>query len=164
MSQPNPSSKQQAPLYSKQERIRLIARYLVLTLLGWALNHYWSSPNLSQFSDTAHCYDYLGINGIAWLMYGVFVGVPLLIFIIFAGFGWPSGLRILRDGQYPAKGKKVLRPTVITYGIKAKLMGWLLILAPVMVLAIAIWGATQTETMLSQPIKSSAYTVCQTLK
>ncbi len=150
-----------APLYSKQERNRLFIISLLLGLVGWIFHHYWLSPVLNQFANTAHCQTYLGFNGIAWLWYGLFVGLPLLIFVIFAGFGWPNGLKVLRDGQYPAKGKKVFRPTKIQYGTKAKFIGWLQLLAPLVCLALAVWGGGQAQELTAMPVKASAYDLCQ---
>ncbi|MCE2570243.1 hypothetical protein [Motilimonas eburnea] len=149
-----------APLYTGQARIRQLLGYLAIGLIGWIGIHYWLMPFFSQFVTTAHCHDYLAINGITWLWYGLFVGIPLLIFIILAGFGWPNGRRVLRDGQFPAKGKKTFRPTKIRYGYQAKCIGWLQLLAPLVCLGLAIAGGLQAQQLITMPIKASAYELC----
>jgi hypothetical protein len=91
----------------------------------------------------------LGISGVAVLLYGLFVGLPLGLALIIGLTLGRYGFRVLRDGQLPPVGEKVFRPTRIERGRKAKLVGIGQVMAPLMLVAIAVWGAPQAQQILS---------------
>ena len=60
------------------------------------------------------------------------------------------GYRILREGRTPPTGEKVFRPTRIRRGRSARLAGRVQLLAFIVPLALAAWGAGQAEPLARQ--------------
>ncbi|HLD68781.1 MAG TPA: hypothetical protein VJA19_22415 [Pseudomonas sp.] len=136
-----------APEYSRVERIRLV---LGGTLAGALLVYgaqTWLFPGIKAFATLAPCRQVLGIDGLTVLWYGLFVGLPLHVAVLMLlTFGW-QGYKVLRDGQFPAAGTKVYRPTRIRRGRKARLIGYLHLAAVLPCLLLAGWGAPQAEAL-----------------
>lgn len=140
-----------APLYSKAERLRLVLRMLLIFGPLFVLGQYWFVPWIGHYARFANCYDYGGINGVEVLMYGVFVGIPLstaLMLILL--LGWRS-IRILRSGQDPLPGEKVLRRTRYRYGKMALITPAGLVLMVLIFVGMAFWGAPQAEKISRDP-------------
>jgi hypothetical protein len=126
--------------YTFRERVRLVA---ICALIGGAfvlVGKLWLLPAFSEFVATAECRSVFGVSAMAVVWYGLFVGFPLLIALSFGcTFGW-HGYRILRDGQSPPIGVKVVRRTRITRGFASRISGYLYLLAFAPPLALAGWG------------------------
>lgn len=129
-----------AELYTFRERVRMAVCGAVIgaaVILSWKL---WLLPAFKAFIASAPCRTLLGVSGTSLLWYGLFVGLPLSSACILGLIYGHYGLRILRDGQAPPVGAKVLRPTRIRRGAAARRIGYLCLLAPTPLLAIAVWG------------------------
>jgi len=132
-----------AEQYTLKERVRFVLLWLTLGgafVLGWKG---WLLPRWAEFARTSQCYEFNGVSGIAVVFYTTFVGLPLFLALCMAILSSRRGLKILRDRQAPYKGEKVFRPTKIKRGRAAVVIGWQLVLAPLMFVAIAIWGEFQ---------------------
>src|SRR5690625_4659234 len=157
MSNPN----EYAEEYSQRERIRyaLIAAAIALPLL--LLLTFWALPALREFADKSHCYQLFSISGTAYLLYGLFMGLPLLAATV---LGLPlaqRGLKTLRDRRSPPLGVKVFRRTPIRRGSRAILIGWMYQIPFLYLLAMAAWGLSQAEDLLlSQDGLRLDYSVC----
>lgn len=142
--QPDPEF---APEYSRAERIRLV---LGGTLAGALLVYgaqAWLLPGIKAFATLAPCRQVFGIDGLTALWYGLFVGLPLhAALLVLATLGW-QGYKVLRDGQFPAAGTRVFKPTRIRRGPQARLIGYLHLAAVLPCLLLAGWGATQADTL-----------------
>ena len=133
--------------YSFRERVRLAAIGLAIGgvfVLLWKL---WLLPEFTAFAASAHCRSVLGIAGASILWYGLFVGFPLSLAVVFGCIEGRHGLKILRDGQSPPIGVKVLRPTRIKRGAAARRIGYLYLLAFTPLVAIAAWGFFQAKSL-----------------
>ncbi|MCE2593432.1 hypothetical protein K6Y31_01175 [Motilimonas cestriensis] len=150
-----------APEYTKAEKAKFIGLSLIFGVLLIVANKLWFTPELQAFSATAHCQTFWGINGITWLWYGLFVALPLHLFILVAAYAIPTARRILTDGQFPAKGKKVFKPTRIIFGNTAKLIGWLHLFSPILLLLLICWGAQQAHTLSQQPVATKHIAQCK---
>lgn len=131
--------------YTFRERIRMAARGVALgglAILVWKL---WLLPELGAFVVSAPCRVFFGANGMMVFWYGLFVGLPLLVFLLLGLTQGRRGLRILRDGQFPPIDEKVLRRTRIRRGAAARRIGYLHLFAPVPVIAFVIWGGFQAH-------------------
>src|SRR5690606_8898856 len=139
-----------AELYSLKERLRLFA--LAAGGLGvlYLVGKLWLLPSLRGFLDHPPCYTLAGIDGTTLLFHGLFTGLPLAMALLAATLIAPRGLRILRDGQVPTRGEKTFHLTPIRRGGLARLIGWAHLLAPLVPLLLAAWGAWQTERMLAE--------------
>lgn len=133
--------------YSFAERVRLICVGVPVGgvwILAWKV---WLRPWLDAFVESAPCRPAFGISGVTVLWYGLFVGLPLLLACILACMEGRRGLRILRDGQSPPIGQKVLRPTRIRRGAAARRSGYLHLFAFTPLLVVAIWGSFQAASL-----------------
>lgn len=133
--------------YSFRERVRLCTVGLIVggvLVLMWKL---WLLPAFTAFAASAHCRSVLGIAGTTVLWYGLFVGFPLFLALIFACMEGRHGVKILNDGQSPPIGSKVLRPTRIKRGAAARRAGYLRLVAFTPFVVIAIWGFFQAESL-----------------
>jgi len=134
-----------APQYTRAERIRLIARGVVIAAVVGQACHLWFLPWLGKFSASAHCRSVLGINGATVLIHGIFVGIPLLSALLVALLVGRRGYKILREGRTPPAGERVLRPTPVVRGARARLMGYVQLFAATPLLGLAVWGAWQAQ-------------------
>lgn len=133
--------------YSFRERIRLCAAGLVIGgvfVLLWKL---WLLPAFAAFAASAHCRSVFGMAATAVLWYGLFVGFPLFLALVFICVEGRRGVRILHDGQSPPMGVKVLRPTRIKRGAAARRVGYLRLLAFTPFVVIAFGGFFQAQSL-----------------
>ncbi len=144
-----------APLYSKRERIRLALKLAALFLPLYLLGHYWILPAIEHYSTYANCYQYGDINGVEVVMYGVFVGLPLSCALVVALALGPRSLRIIRAGQDPLPGEKVLRKTRYRYGKMAWLTPILTVLFTLYFVGMGVWGAPRAEQISRDPAPCS---------
>lgn len=135
-----------APEYTKSEKLRFIVIEVIAGVVIIAVGKLLFSPWLAEFAKSADCHTYLGVSGGAWLMYGVFVGLPALCAILVTILCGPRGYKTLRQGQMPPIGQKVFRPTPIRRGAKARVMGALQLVFVALTFAFVIWGVIQAQT------------------
>lgn len=150
-----------APEYSKSEKIKRIAFALLLALFVMITHNQWVFPFIGWYADNAHCYSPLGYSGILVLWYFIFVGLPLLSAFIIGVFSLPLGVKSLIQQQFPPKGVKVYKPTVIIKGNKAKIKAIGNILAPLLFVVIALWGFFQVDEIPVKNTTDLAFSVCQ---
>lgn len=136
-----------AETYSRGERIRFALIGIVVGALALGAWKLWALPWIAGFADAAPCRSVLGINGATVLWFGLFVGLPMLFAIVLAIEPGRHGFAILRDGQYPPRGAKTLRPIRIRLGTSARWIGYLHVLACVPFMAIALWGYGQAAAL-----------------
>ncbi|MFZ6751326.1 hypothetical protein [Undibacterium sp. Ren11W] len=142
----------QEPEYAEQhtpaERIRIVIIGVVTGALVFFIGKSWLFPWFREFASNAPCRNIFGIEGVKALWYGLFVGMPVAVTILITSiFGW-RGYKIIRDGQFPLAKEKVYRPTKVRRGAKAKLIGYIHLLAFLPSLLLAIWGSYQAKEML----------------
>lgn len=138
-----------AEQYSKRERIRFALLGLGLGLPLLAAMEYWAFPALHSFADSASCHVLFGIKGPELLIYGVFVGMPLLMVLVAGVPGACYGWRMIRDRQSPPCGSKVFRLTRIRRGRVAVLHGLACQLPLLLLIALAIWMAANARELVA---------------
>lgn len=133
--------------YTAAERLRIL---LIGAVAGAGVifaAKTWVLPWFQAFVSNAPCRTLFGVNGLTVLWYGLFVGIPLHVALLaMLVFGW-RGYKTLRDRQYPPAKEKVLRPTKIRTGQRARLIAYLHFSAFIPFLALAIWGGFQADQM-----------------
>ena len=142
-----------AEQYTTTERVRFIAIYIVSGGAIVIISELYFFPWLKEFSSAAQCQTIFGFDGPAVLWYGLFVGMPLSFAALAGGAIGYRGYKILRDSQTPPIHEKVLRPTRIVRGKKAKLFGYFHFLPFSLLLALSIWGIPQATSMLSRTMR-----------
>ncbi len=149
-----------APEYTKAEKVRFMALGAVAGTVVIALGQFWLFPWLREFSASAPCRAPFGVNGMVLLMYGLFVGVPLLAAVLVGALVGRRGYKVLRQGRVPPSGEKVFRPTQVRTGVRACWSGYVQLLSVVPLLALAAWGAFQAQQMVDKaadaPVKCGA--------
>jgi len=136
-----------APEYSKRERVTLILKLLVLCILLLLVTQFWLIDWLTAYVITANCQVYGNFNGMQLLLYGLFVGTPLSLALVLLLLEGRHSLRILKLGQNPLPGEKVLRRTRYKYGNAARVQPLVLFAIMLLLLGISIWGSSQAEKM-----------------
>ncbi len=139
-----------APEYTRTERVRFVVLSLGAGAFLMLLCQLWLFPWLREFAASAHCRLVFGFKGTSLLFYGVFVGVPLLAALLLGTLVGRRGYRVLREGRIPPSGEKVFRPTRIRRGREAKLSGYIQLVSPVPLLALAVWGGFQAQALVVQ--------------
>lgn len=140
-----------APEYTARERLRKI-----LFILSWvtpALIAYklWFLPWLGEYAAQAHCDNYGPFTGVHIMFYGIFIGLPASMGIVFFTLEGKDILKIYRLGQYPLPTRKVFRPTKYVYGFRARVKA---ALSGVILLAIfggSIWGYYAANEIIDLP-------------
>lgn len=154
-----------APEYSRAERIRMALWAVLGGGIAIAIVKLWLVPAISAFGINALCTDVFGYDGITVLFYGLFVGMPFLLGVLVVAILGTRGYKILRDGQAPYFGEKVLRPTRIQRGRKAKLNGALHFAACVPMLLLSLWGVPEVDRFIkaskTKPVKCTANLLVQ---
>ncbi|MBI3283878.1 MAG: hypothetical protein HYZ65_03375 [Burkholderiales bacterium] len=136
-----------AEQYTQAERIRFAVAGVLAGALIIFCSQTWLFPWFREFVRSAPCRSIAGINGLSVLWYGIFSGLPLFTaLLLIATLGW-RGRKILRDGQAPPAGEKVLRPTKICRGRQARIIAYLHFAAPLPFFVLALWGAFQAQDM-----------------
>jgi hypothetical protein len=139
-----------AEQYSTTERIRFVVVGAASGALLAGAGTYWLFPWLREVSASAQCRTLFGNNGATLLLYGLFVGVPLVAALVIACTFGRRGFRILRDGQLPPLREKSFRPTRIRRGSSARRIGHLHVMAFMPFIAIALWGCFQATALSRQ--------------
>ena len=129
-----------APEYSRRERVILIARHLAWLLPLFAVTKYWFFPWLDRYVGNAHCYDYGWVTGVELVYYGIFVGLPLHIVLVFLFVEGRRSYKVIRVGQNPLPGEKVFKPTKYSYGVRAKIKPYLFFMVMAFLIGLSIRG------------------------
>jgi hypothetical protein len=133
--------------YGFRERIRLLVVGIVAGGAFILVFKLWLLPAFVAFAASAHCRSVFRMSGTYVLLYGLFVGLPILVCLILGGMRIPLGLKILRDGQYPPIGVRVSRRTRIRRGATARRIGYLNLLVFTPLLVLAVWGYFQVDAL-----------------
>ena len=139
-----------APLYTTRERVLILFKALAVVLPLFLFAWLWLLPWLQDYLPDAHCHRYGSLTGMHLLLYGAFVGLPLSLALLILLFEGRRGLRVLRVGQYPLPGEKVLRKTRYRYGTAARIRPLLLLLCVCFMLAMSAWGYLQATALIGQ--------------
>lgn len=134
-----------APLYSRKERIRIAVMLMLIVVPLLLVSQFWLIPGISDFTAVANCVFVGGVNGVQLLLYGVFVWMPLSFATLLLLLLGRRCIRIIRAGQDPLPGEKVLRPTKYRYGRAALLMPVLVLIIEIGMIGFATWGGFQAE-------------------
>jgi hypothetical protein len=145
-----------APEYSPAERVRFVGFGLAAGALVLAACQLWLFPLLREFSASAPCRSVFGFSGLAVLFHGMFVGIPGVAAALVGLLVGRRGAKVLRQGRHPPAGEKVFRRTLVVRGAKAKVLGWVQLLAALPVLGLAAWGAFQAQALLDQVPRNPA--------
>ena len=144
-----------APLYGKKERIRLALMMAAIILPLLLATHFWIIPWITNYVPYANCYQYGDYDGVELLLYAAFVGFPLLFALLLTLLLGPRSLRILRAGQDPLPGEKVLRRTRYRYGIRALPLPAVLAALLLVLLAMSLWGSFQVDKLARHVVPCS---------
>ncbi|MGI9947721.1 MULTISPECIES: hypothetical protein [Vibrio] len=141
--------KEYAPQYSKKEKIIRVAIAGVFCFLAGVLFKLKGEPLLQAVAEAPECYEMFGMSGLELLVHILFFWMPLSVFLLTAVFLLPLGMRGLIEGQFPPKGVKVFRPTVIQRGMLGAFKSGVHLLLPVLCFGLAVWGSFQIEPMVA---------------
>lgn len=156
--------KEYAPQYSKKEKIIRVAIAGVFGLLVGVLFKLMGKPLLQAVVEAPECYEVFGISGLELLVHILFFWMPLSVFLLSAVLMLPLGVRGLIEGQFPPKGVKVFKPTVIQRGKLGTLKSLIHLLFPLLCFGFVVWGNGQIEPMMEMFNGEDMNVTCQSGK
>jgi len=120
----NDEPKKYAPLYSKKERIRYFFKHSLWAIPLFLIAKFWFFPNLNEYTQSAHCYNYGSLTGIHIVFYGLFILLPIAIAIVLLILSGKRNLQVIKLAQDPLPNEKVLTQTEYVYGFRAKIKAY----------------------------------------
>ncbi|WP_199460250.1 hypothetical protein [Vibrio owensii] len=153
--------KEYAPQYSKQEKITRVAIAGVFGLLVGVLFKLEGELLLQAVVEAPECYEVFGMSGLELLVHILFFWMPLAVFLLSAVLMLPLGVRGLIEGQFPPKGVKVFRPTVIQRGKLGMFKSLIHLLFPLLCFGFVVWGNGQIEPMMEMFNGEDVNVTCQ---
>ncbi|MHA2709780.1 hypothetical protein [Vibrio owensii] len=140
--------KEYAPQYSKKEKIIRVVFAGVFCILAGVMFKLEGEPLLQAVAEAPECYEVFGMSGLELLVHILFFWGPLSVFLLSAVLMLPLGVRGLIEGQFPPKGVKVFRPTVIQRGKLGMFKSLIHLLLPLLCFGFVVWGNVQIESMM----------------
>jgi len=140
-----------APEYTKKERVVLVAKHMAWAIPLVAATKMWFFPWFGAYAERAHCYDYGYVTGTHLVFYFVFVAIPIGSALAIFSIEGVRSLKIIRLGQNPLPGEKVLRKTKYKYGVKAKIQPYIVLLVLVFLLGLGIKGIFWANDIIYDP-------------
>jgi len=136
----NESSKQYAPIYTTEERIKYFIKHSIWAVPLFLIVQFWFIPFIDEYSKIAQCINYGKFTGLHVIFYGFYVGLPVLMaLIVFLSLGIRS-LKIIKIGQSPLPNEKVFTQTEYVYGSKAKLRAYGVFAYILLILSLGVQG------------------------
>ncbi|MDH3221445.1 MAG: hypothetical protein OEO19_18085 [Gammaproteobacteria bacterium] len=117
----------------------------VALLLFYLLAQFWLLERIASYVQIANCRQYGDLNGMQLLLYAIFVIAPLSLAAIILLLEGRRCIRVLRIGQNPLPGEKVLRKTRYKYGNAARIQPLVLFALILIFVGFAFWGSFQAE-------------------
>lgn len=108
-----------APQYSPKERRRRLLLHVVIGALLAAAVYWWALPRFRSFSTAAQCEVVFGVPGSTLLIYGAFVGAPLVAAMLIVLLTARQSIETIATRRYPPPGRKVYRHVKIKKGWQA---------------------------------------------
>jgi hypothetical protein len=137
-----------APEYTTKERINILLKTFAWAGPLVAALQFWFFPWLKQYSANAHCYQYGSFTGLHLIFYGLFIGLPLLMACMILILEGKRSINIIKLGQSPLPGEKVLKPTKYIYGAQAKLKAYLSFALILFALGLSVQGYFWAQTFI----------------
>ncbi len=138
-----------APQYSKAERIRLLMFHAAWAVPLFLLTEFFFFPWFERYVETAHCHDYGSLNGLEWVIYSLFIGLPLGLALVVLAIEGRHSFRVLQLGQSPLPDEKVLRPTRYAYGHRARIKPLIFFLLVVFLCGVSVQGFFWADAMIN---------------
>lgn len=153
-----------APEYSNKERVHLAIKHLAWAVPFIVVINYYLRLAFDTYVVNASCYSYtffenIHFTGIHVVWYGIFFGLPMMFALILFILEGPRSISVIKLGQSPLPGEKVLRPTKYRYGARAKIRPLLFLVGLAFVIALSIYGLYKVNKMLSNT-SDKAHIVC----
>ena len=123
----------------------MAAKLGVALLLVYLLAQFWLLERISGYVQIANCRRYGDLNGMQLLLYGIFVITPLFLAVIILLLEGRRCIQVLRIGQNPLPGEKVIRKTRYKYGNAARIQPLMLFALMLIMVGFAFWGSFQVE-------------------
>ena len=132
--------KRYAPTYTKNERIKYLVKHALWVVPSFTFLQFWFFPFFEKYSKIAHCFDYGVFTGTHLVLYGLLVGLPLLLALLAFFTAGKRSLKIIKYEQDPLPNEKVFTKTVYIYGTKAKLKAYGVLTCILLALGLGILG------------------------
>lgn len=142
-------NKEFAPEYSVRERVKLLFKYALIVLPLFIVTKWWFFPWFNEYMEAAHCHEYGELTGVHLVFYGLFAGMPLILFLFLFFTEGIRNIRVFKLGQHPLPDEKVLRPTKYTFGRAAKIKTLPVFFVLVAIFGFSIYGISVANNIIS---------------
>lgn len=147
--------------YTNSEKLKRTILGLLLAAFVVVTHNKWVFPYISWYAATAHCHSLFDYSGIMVVRLSVFVGLPLIVGLLFFSIFARIGYQGLMHSQFPPPGAKVYKKTKILRGNRARIKSGCILAVPVLFLGLAIWGYFQMQSMPPVDIEQLDFSVCE---
>jgi len=140
-----------APEYTKKERLLIIAK-----LSSWGLplvlaTQFWFFPWFEEYAKISHCLDYGYFTGTHVVFYFTFVAIPIASALTLFAIEGPRSIKVIRQGQNPLPGEKVLKKTKYKYGRSAKFKPYVFFFLLLFLLGFGVRGVFWANDIIYNP-------------
>jgi hypothetical protein len=153
--------KRYAPIYTKNERIKYFVKHALWVVPSFIFTQFWFFPFLDNYSKVAHCFDYGVLTGTHLVLYGVFVGLPLLLALLVFFTKGKKSLKIIKYGQDPLPNEKVFTKTAYIYGTKAKLRAYGVLAYILLALGLGVFGYFWANETITDILTHKSTDMCE---
>ena len=142
-------TKEYAPEYTSKEKLVRVMSVGVLGVGVFGLYKFIAKPYLEGIASDPECYEIMGISGVEFVWNLIFFGYPFLMFVLTVVLMLPLGIRGFIEGQFPPRGVKVYKPTVIRRGALGVFFSAVHIVLPASAFGLTVWGHFQIDIMMA---------------
>ena len=144
-----------APEYTKSEKTQYLIKVCVISLPMSFILLYWFTPWFHQLVVASNCTAFAEIRGLNFIVYGIFVGLPVLAGVILFAIMGPTLIKSIKLAQYPLPGEKVLSKTKYIYGSQARIRAYVIFFLISSTFIVAIQGYFWAKELLYLLLYSS---------
>lgn len=136
-----------ATQYSPREKFIRLIGLLTLAAGLMGLHHWLFLPWFNEFVNRPQCVQLFGISALRYFWQIIFIGIPLFTLVVVAMLTLPLGLKSLKEQRFPPRHVKVMKPTRVSVGRVAVFKAVGLLMLPVLMFVMVLWGAQQAQNM-----------------
>jgi len=142
-------TKEYAPEYTRKEKLVRVMSIGALGVGVLGLYNFIAEPYLEGIASDPECYEIMGMSGAEFVWNLMFFWYPFLMFVLTVVLMLPLGIRGFIEGQFPPRGVKVYKPTVIRRGAQGVFFSVVHIVLPGTAFGVTVWGHFQIDIMMA---------------
>ncbi len=146
---------EQAPEYTRKEKIGLVFGRYIWIFLVFLVIHVWIFPGYENFVDDSLCKNFGPFLGAEIVLYGLYVAMPFLVGVPFLVFGYLRARKVIQKGQDPLPGEKVWKARTYVYGWRAHIRYSCALLAFCFLFSVAVYNMVSYDEVIRMAVDSN---------